>query len=77
MTQEEAWRTKYKEIVGFIKKNGRNPSRYDTEERGKYVNWLRHNRKLMNAGKMKPERVEMFQRLLALANENKHMNQYK
>ena len=77
MTQDEAWRTKYKEIVGFIKKNGRNPSRYDTEERGKYVNWLRHNRKLMNAGKMKPERVEMFQRLLALANENKHMNQYK
>ena len=77
MTQEEAWRTKYKEIVGFIKKNGRNPSRYDTEERGKYVNWLRHNRKLMNAGKMKPERVEMFHRLLALANENKHMNQYK
>lgn len=77
MTQEEAWRTKYKEIVGFVKKNGRNPSRYDTEERGKYVNWLRHNRKLMNAGKMKPERVEMFQRLLALANENKHMNQYK
>ena len=77
MTQEEAWRTKYKEIVGFIKKNGRNPSWYDAEERGKYVNWLHQNRKLMNAGKMKPERVEMFQRLLALANENKHMNQYK
>lgn len=77
MTQGEAWQTKYEEIVEFIKKNGRNPSRYDAEERGKYVNWLRHNRKLMNAGKMKPERVEMFQRLLALANENKHMNQYK
>ena len=31
-------------MVGFIKANKRNPSRYDAEERGLYYNWMRHNR---------------------------------
>ena len=60
----------------FIDRNHRNPSKHRIEEHD-MLNWLKANRKHMNAGKMKPERVEMFQRLLALANENKHMNQYK
>ena len=30
----------------------------------------------MNAGKMKPERVERFEKLLALSEENKHVNQF-
>ena len=28
------------------------------------LNWMKHNRKLMNAGKMKEDRLEMFKRLL-------------
>jgi hypothetical protein len=31
----------------------------------------------MNAGDLKPERVELFEKLLALAEENKHVNQWK
>ena len=53
MTQEEAWIQKYNAIVEFINKNRRNPSKYDDEERGAYVNWLRHNRKMYNSGEMK------------------------
>ena len=60
----------------FIETNKRNPSRYDDEERGLYVNWLRHNQKLFNSGEMKPERVECFERLLSLCEENKRVNQY-
>ena len=41
------------------------------------LNWLKANRKALNAGKLKPERVELFERLLALAEENKHVNQWK
>lgn len=26
--------------------------------------WWKHNKKLMNAGELRPERVEMFERLL-------------
>lgn len=67
---------KYNEVVAFILRVKRNPSRYDAEERGRYVNWLRHNRKLLNAGEMKDSRVEKFQELLELCERYKHVNQY-
>lgn len=35
------------------------------------------NRKAMNAGKMRPERVEAFGRLMALMEEYKRKNQYE
>lgn len=31
----------------------------------------------MNAGDLKSERIELFQRLMALCEKNKHVNQYK
>ena len=76
MTQDEIWKKKYDEVVAFIKKNKRNPSKYDAEERGLYVNWLRHNRKLYNAGELKPERIAMFKELLALTEVYRRKNQY-
>lgn len=76
MTQDERWLAKYNEVKTFIETNHRNPSKYDAEERGKYYNWLRHNRQLMNAGSLKPERVELFQKLLALCEEYMRVNQY-
>ena len=60
MTQDEKWITKYNEVKTFIVTNKRNPSRYDPMERGLYCNWLHHNRQQMNAGTLKPERVEKF-----------------
>ena len=42
MTQDELWFNKYQEIVAFIEKNKRNPSKYNDEERGRYLNWLKH-----------------------------------
>ena len=77
MTQEESWQAKYNEVKGFIEKNHRNPSKYDDAERGQYVNWLRHNRKVLNAGEMKPERVERFRELLELMDRHRHKNQYE
>ena len=58
MTQDEPWLTKYQEVVTFIEINKRNLSKYNAEERGDYYTWLKHDRKQMNAGKMKVERVE-------------------
>lgn len=76
MTQEERWLKRYEEVVGFIETNKRNPSKHDEEERGRYLNWLRHNRKLYNAGLLKEERMEKFKKLLAKVEENKRVNQY-
>ncbi len=57
MTQEERWMVKYNEVVDFIETNHRNPSKHRLEEHD-MLNWLKANRKVLNAGKMKAERVE-------------------
>lgn len=76
MSQDEAWEQKYNDVVAFIKTNKRNPSKHIDEERGRYLNWLKHNRKLYAAGEMKPERVDKFKEMLALCDKYKRVNQY-
>ncbi len=61
----------------FIEINKRNPSKHDDEERGRYLNWMKANRKAVNAGKLKGERVEEFRKLLELTEQNKRKNQYE
>ena len=75
MTQEERWMTRYNEVLMFIETNKRNLSKHRIEEHD-MLNWLKANRKVMNAGKMKPERVELFSRLLAMCEKYRHVNQY-
>ena len=75
MDQETRWLTRYKEVVGFIETNHRNPSKHRIEEHD-MLNWVKANRKVMNAGKMKPERVEKFERLMEMMEENKRVNQW-
>lgn len=41
------------------------------------LNWVKANRKVMNAGNLKPNRVEMFNELLALIEQYKRVNQYQ
>ena len=77
MTQDEAWMTKYNEIVAFIEREHRNPSKHNPEERGLYGNWLKHNRKLYTAGEMKTERGEWFKKLLELMAAYRRKNQYE
>lgn len=45
MTQDKLWLKKYQEVKAFIKTNYRNPSSHNPEERFKYCNWLKHNKK--------------------------------
>lgn len=75
MTQEERWIKKYKEVLAFIEGNHRNPSKHRIEEHD-MLNWVKQQRKLHNAGKLKPERVGAFKKLMALIEENKRINQY-
>ena len=76
MTQDDKWLLKYSEVVGFIQTNHRNPSKYRIEEHD-HLNWLKANRKAMNAGKMKPERVEKFRKLLEMTEQYRRKNQYE
>jgi len=75
MDQETRWLKRYQEVVSFIETNHRNPSKHRIEEHD-MLNWVKANRKAMNAGKMKPERVGLFNRLLELVEQYKRVNQY-
>lgn len=76
MTQEEKWNKNCQAVEEFIDTNHRNPSRHRIEEH-LLLNWVKQQRKLMNAGALKPERVEAFNKLMELWEENKRVNQYQ
>ena len=76
MTQDERWMVRYEEVMAFIETNRRNLSKYNLEERRLYT-WMKHNRKQMNQGLLKPERVEEFKKLLELCEKYRRKNQYQ
>jgi hypothetical protein len=76
MDQETRWLTRYNEVVAFIEREHRNPSKHRIEEHD-MLNWLKANRKALNAGKLKPERIEQFNKLLELIEQYKRKNQYQ
>lgn len=76
MTQEERWMFKYNEVVSFIESNHRNPSRHRIEDHD-YLNWLKANRKKMNAGELQEPRLNLFKKLLLLTEQYKRKNQYE
>jgi len=76
MTQDERWMMRYNEVMGFLEENHRNPSKYRIEEHD-MLNWLKANRKALNAGKMKAERVEKFRKLLEMTEQYRRKNQYE
>ena len=75
MTQEERWLKRYQEVMAFMQKVHRKPSKYYPDEKLMF-HFIHHNKKLYNAGTMKAERVEAFERLLALCEEYKRKNQW-
>ena len=76
MTQNEKWMARYEEVMAFIETNHWNPSKHRIEEHD-MLNWVKANRKALNAGKLKPERVEKFENLLSLSEQYKRKNQYE
>ena len=76
MDQETRWITRYNEVKSFIEASKRNPSRHRIEEHD-MLNWVKANRKALNAGKLKPERVEAFKRLMAMSEQYRRKNQWE
>lgn len=75
MIQDEKWIARYNEVKDFIETNKRNPSKHRIDEHD-MLNWLKANRKKMNAGELKEPRLSIFKDLLALVEEHKRVNQY-
>lgn len=75
MTQDERWLVKYNDVMEFMERERRNPSKHRIVEHD-MVNWMKANRKLVNAGKMKEERVELFEKLMEMGEKVRRVNQY-
>jgi len=75
MTQDERWILRYNEVVAFIERERRNPSRHRIEEHD-MLNWVKANRKKMNKGEMVEPRLGMFKVLLEMGEEVKRVNQW-
>lgn len=75
MTQDERWNIRCQEVSAFVEANKRNPSKYVDSERG-LRNWVKQQRKLMNAGALEGQRLEMFNELLALGERYRRVNQW-
>ena len=76
MTQEEKWRKNYAEVVEYMDTYHRNPSKHRVEDH-QLLNWMKQQRKLMNKGELKPERMAAFKRLLAKGDKLKRVNQWE
>ena len=76
MTQDERWEIRYNAVKSFIEANHRNPSRHRIEDHD-MLNWLKVNRKKMNAGELKEERQTKFNDLLTMMEVYKRKNQWK
>ena len=74
--QESRWLTRYNEVKEFIEREHRNPSKYRLEEHD-MLNWLKANRKLLNAAALKEPRLSKFKELLSLVEQYKRKNQYQ
>ena len=75
MTQDERWMVRYNEVKAFIEREHRNPSKFIPEERG-LRNWVKQQKKLMNAGALEGQRLMMFNELLGLGEKYKRVNQW-
>lgn len=75
MTQDERWLVRYKEMMGFLEENHRNPSKHRIEEHD-MLNWLKATRKRMNAGALQEPRLGKFKELLELSEQYRRKNQY-
>ena len=67
---------RYKEVMEFMEREHRKTSKCYPEEKLMF-HFIHHNKKLYNAGSMKAERVEAFEKLLALCEVYRRKNQWE
>lgn len=70
MTQHQQWMGMWRRYMGYMKRNGRRPSKYKTRDMH-LVNWLKYNRKRRNKGLLPPDRCALLDQLYAEADRLK------
>ena len=76
MTRDERWLRMWQLYMDFMREHGRRPSKHRAEERD-LVNWMKHNRKMVNASLFPANRQDKLDELIRLSEMCTHVNQYK
>lgn len=71
---EEAWNAKCQEIMDYMERFKRRPSKHRVEDH-LMLNWIKYNKKMKARGNMPENRIEKFEKLLELANKYRKVNQ--
>lgn len=75
MTHDDLWELNYLDILDFMTEQKRRPSKHRLEEH-QMLYWIKYQKKRLAKGRMKPERIERFKHLLAVASQYLRKNQY-
>lgn len=75
MKQDDKWSAHYQEVMEFMDRKRRRPSKNFPEDRN-MLNWIKYNKKRMSSGKMEEERRQLFEELLKKADDFRRLNQY-
>ena len=76
MTRDERWLLMWRQYMDFMGEHGRRPSKHKAEERD-LVNWMKYNRKMVNASAFPNIRRDKLDELIRLSEKCQHVNQYK
>jgi hypothetical protein len=76
MTQDERWHWHYDQIMFFMRKNRRCPSKYYAEDIAMH-NWIKYNKKVYHKGLLPADRVKKFETLLKKAAQYRRINQFQ
>ncbi len=60
--------------MDFMTANKRRPSKFIESERGMRNLW-KHKQKYLNADELKPDRVELFEQLLEMGEQYRHISE--
>ncbi len=56
------WQENYNELLDYVLRNGQLPDKKKVEKRG-LLNWWKYNKKMMKAGKLDEQRVQLLEKL--------------
>lgn len=60
MSKREAnWQESYKELLAYVEEHGQLPNKKKADKRG-LLNWWKYNKKLMKAGKLDDEHMQLL-----------------
>lgn len=74
-SQKDLWNQKWQAYMDYMARNKRRPSKHHAENMVLF-DWYKHSKKLLNQGRMQPDRIAKFKLLLGEAKEFQRVNQH-